>query len=137
MSAILQRKLPPKCGDPGIFTIPYRVGNTLIGKAMLDLRVSINVMLKFIYTSLHLDPLKETGIIIQLTDCINAYPDGLIEDVLVKINELVFPTDFYVLDMDDDHSPDPSCLLLGRRFLSIARTKIDVNKDTLSMEYDG
>ncbi|XP_027156520.1 uncharacterized protein LOC113757411 [Coffea eugenioides] len=44
VSAILQRKLPPKCGDPG--------------------------------------PLKETGIIIQLADRTNAYPDGLIEDVL-------------------------------------------------------
>ncbi|XP_071904263.1 uncharacterized protein [Coffea arabica] len=52
-------------------------------------------------------PLKETGIIIQLADRTNAYPDGLVEDVLVKVNDLVFPTDFYVLDMDDDHSPDP------------------------------
>ncbi|XP_071917001.1 uncharacterized protein [Coffea arabica] len=55
----------------------------------------------------------------------------------VKINELVFPTDFYVLDMDDEHSHDPSPLLLGRPFLSTARTKIDVNKGTLSMEFDG
>nr|XP_027085074.1 uncharacterized protein LOC113707112 [Coffea arabica] len=44
VSAILQRKLPPKCGDPG--------------------------------------HLKETGIIIQLADRTNAYPDGLLEDVL-------------------------------------------------------
>nr|XP_027076958.1 uncharacterized protein LOC113700697 [Coffea arabica] len=82
VSAILQRKLPPKCGDPGMFTIPCRIGNTLIGKAMLDLGASINVMPKSIYTSLNLGPLKETGIIIQLADRTNAYPDGLIEDVL-------------------------------------------------------
>ncbi|XP_071917147.1 uncharacterized protein [Coffea arabica] len=137
VSAILQRKLPPKCGDPGMFTIPCRIGNSLIGKAMLDLGVSINVMPKSIYASLNLGPLKETGIIIQLTDRTNAYPDGLIEDVLVKINELVFPADFYVLNMDDEHSHDPSPLLLGRPFLSTARTKIDVNKGTLSMEFDG
>nr|XP_027090190.1 uncharacterized protein LOC113711211 [Coffea arabica] len=47
------------------------------------------------------------------------------------------PADFYVLDMDDDHSPDPSPLLLGRPFMSTAQTKIDVNKGTLSMEFDG
>ncbi|XP_071924706.1 uncharacterized protein [Coffea arabica] len=82
VSAILQRKLPPKCGDPGMFTIPCRIGNTLIGKAMLDLGASINVMPKSIYASLNLGPLKETGIIIQLADRTNAYPDGLIEDVL-------------------------------------------------------
>ncbi|XP_027108763.2 uncharacterized protein [Coffea arabica] len=137
VSAILQRKLPPKCGDPGMFTIPCRIGNTLIGKAMLDLGASINVMPKSIYASLNLGPLKETGIIIQLADRTNAYPDGLIEDVLVKINELVFPADFYVLDMEDEHSRDPSPLLLGRPFLSTARTKIDVNKGTLSMKFDG
>ncbi|XP_027172347.1 uncharacterized protein LOC113772006 [Coffea eugenioides] len=54
VSAILQRKLPPKCGDPGMFTIPCRIGNTLIRKAMLDLGASINVMPKSIYASLNL-----------------------------------------------------------------------------------
>ncbi|XP_071921880.1 uncharacterized protein [Coffea arabica] len=137
VSAVLQRKLPPKCGDPGMFTIPCRIGNTVIRRAMLDLGASINVMPKSIYASLKLGPLKETGIIIQLADRTNAYPDGLVEDVLVKVNDLVFPADFYVLDMDDDHSPDPSPLLLGRPFLSTAQTKIDVNKGTLSMEFDG
>ncbi|XP_027120707.1 uncharacterized protein [Coffea arabica] len=116
VSAVLQRKLPPKCGDPG---------------------ASINVMPKSMYASLNLGPLKETAIIIQLADRTNAYPDGLVEDVLVKVNELIFPADFYVLDMDDDHSPDPSPLLLGRPFLSTAQTKIDINKGTLSMEFDG
>ncbi|XP_027152120.1 uncharacterized protein LOC113752189 [Coffea eugenioides] len=103
---------------------------------MLDLGDSINVMSKFIYVSLNLGSLKKTGIIFQLADRTNAYPDGLVEDVLIKINELVFPTDFYVLDMDDEHSHEPSPLLLGRPFLSTTRTKFDVNKGTLSMEFD-
>ena len=60
VSAILQRKLPPKCWDPGIFTIPSRIGNTLIGKTMLDLGVSINVMPKSIYASLNVGSLNET-----------------------------------------------------------------------------
>ncbi|XP_027185156.1 uncharacterized protein LOC113783267 [Coffea eugenioides] len=137
VSAVLQRKLPPKCGDPGRFTVPCMIGNTLIRNILLDLGVSINVMPKSMYASLNLGPLKETEIITQLADRTNAYPDGLVEDVLVKVNELVFPADFYVLDMDDDHSPDPSPLLLGRPFLSTAQTKIDVHKGTLSMEFDG
>nr|XP_027076001.1 uncharacterized protein LOC113699845 [Coffea arabica] len=137
VSAVLQRKLPPKCGDSGMFTIPCRIGNTVIRRAMLDLRVSINVMPKSIYAFLKLDPLKETGIIIQLADRTNAYPDRLVEDVLVKVNDLVFPTDFYILDMDDDHSSNPSPLLLSRPFMSTVQTKINVNKGTLSMEFDG
>nr|XP_027086630.1 uncharacterized protein LOC113708366 [Coffea arabica] len=137
VSAMLQRKLPQKCGDPGMFTIPCKIGGTPIRKAMLDLGASINVMPKTIYASLNLGPLKGTGIIIQLADRTNAYPEGLVENVLVQVNELVFPADFYVLDMGDERALNPSPILLGRPFLSTARTKIDVNEGTLSMEFDG
>ncbi|XP_027099229.2 uncharacterized protein [Coffea arabica] len=137
VSAVLQRKLPPKCGDPGMFAIPCKIGNTSIRNAMLDLGASINVMPKAIYASLNLGPLKETGIIIQLADRTNAYPDGVIEDVLVQVTNLVFPADFYILDMGDERSPNPSPILLGRPFLSTARTKIDVSEGTLTMEFDG
>ncbi|XP_027166239.1 uncharacterized protein LOC113766226 [Coffea eugenioides] len=129
VSAVLQKKFPSKCGDPDRFTVPCRIDNTLIRNTLLDLGASINVMPKSMYVSQNLGPLKETEIIIQLADRINAYPDGLVEDVLVKVNELIFPTDFYVLDMDDDHSPDPSPSLLGRPFFSTTQTKIDVNKE--------
>ena len=40
------------------------------------------------------------SIIIQLTDHSNTYPKGVVEDVLVQVNELVFSTDFYVLKME-------------------------------------
>ncbi|XP_027157543.1 uncharacterized protein LOC113759177 [Coffea eugenioides] len=137
VSAMIQRKLPPKCGDSGMFTIPCKIGNTPIRRAMLDLGASINVMSKTIFTSLNLGPLKETAIIIQLTDRMNAYPEGLVEDVLVQVNELVFPADFYILDMGDEKSLNLSHILLGRPFISTVRTKIDVNKGTLSMKFDG
>ena len=84
VSAVLQRKLPPKCGDPSMFIIPCKIGNTLIINVMLDLGTS--VMSKSIYTSLNLGPLKETRIILQLADRMNAYPDRLVDDVLVKIS---------------------------------------------------
>ncbi|XP_027166238.1 uncharacterized protein LOC113766225 [Coffea eugenioides] len=137
VSAVLQRNLPSKCGDPGRFTVPCRIDNTLIRNTLLDLGASINVMPKSIYVSLNLGPLKETEIIIQLADRTNAYVDGLVEDVLVKVNELIFPADFYLLDMDDDHSSDLSPSLLGRPFFSATKTKIDVNKGTLSMKFVG
>ncbi|XP_071920743.1 uncharacterized protein [Coffea arabica] len=137
VSAILQRKLPPKCRDPGMFTIPCKIGSTPIRKAMLDLGASINVMPKTIYVSLNLGLLKGTSIIIQLADCTNAYPKGLVEDVLVQVNEIVFPAGFYVLDMGDERALNPSPILLDRPFLRTVRTKIDVNEGTLSMEFDG
>ena len=75
--------------------------------------------------------------IIQLADRSNVYPEGVLEDVLVQVNELVFPADFYVLDMQEDDSSKSTLILLGRPFLKTARTKIDVNDGTLTMEFDG
>ncbi|XP_024022401.1 uncharacterized protein LOC112091893 [Morus notabilis] len=43
-SAIMQRKLPPKLKDLGSFTIPCTIGNSYFGKALCDLRASINLM---------------------------------------------------------------------------------------------
>ena len=137
VSAVLQKKLPPKCKDPGMFTIPCKIGSVRVEKALLDLGASINVMPRSIYSSLNVGPLKETGVIIQLADRSNAYPDGVLEDVLVQVNELVFPADFYVLDMEDDNSSNFVPILLGRPFLKTARTKMDVHKGTLTMKFDG
>ncbi|CAN6712650.1 unnamed protein product [Malus baccata var. baccata] len=56
---------------------------------------------------------------------------------VVKVNHLIFSTDFYVLEMDEsDHAPTLP-LLLGRPFMKTARTKIDVFNGTLTMEFDG
>ncbi|KAM2928388.1 hypothetical protein COP2_035640 [Malus domestica] len=137
VSAVLQRKLPPKCKDPGRFTIPCVIGNTRFESAMLDLGASINVMPYSIYASMNLGELKNDGVIIQLADRSNVYPKGVLEDVLVQVNHLVFPADFYVLEMEDsNHSPQLP-ILLGRPFMKTARTKIDVFKGTLTMEFDG
>ncbi|CAN6547358.1 unnamed protein product [Malus baccata var. baccata] len=137
VSAILQRKLPPKCKDPGSFTIPCVIGNSRFESAMLDLGASINVMPYSIYASMNLGALKNDGVIIQLADRSNGYPKGVLEDVLVQVNHLIFPVDFYVLEMDEsDHAPSLP-ILLGRPFMKTARTKIDVYNGTLTMEFDG
>ncbi|XP_012453223.1 uncharacterized protein LOC105775239 [Gossypium raimondii] len=63
--------------------------------------------------------------------------EGVLEDVLVKINELIFAADFYVIKMEEDSTPGSSDLLLGRPFLSTTSTKIYVRSGTLTMEFDG
>ncbi|KAM1861411.1 hypothetical protein ACFX13_013480 [Malus domestica] len=137
VSAILQHKLPPKCKDPGSFTIPCVIGNTRFKSAMLDLGASINVMPYSIYASMNLGALKNDGVIIQLADRSNAYPKGVLEDVLVQVDHLIFPADFYVLEMDEsDHAPSLP-ILLGRPFMKTAQTKIDVAKGLVTMAFGG
>ncbi|KAL2232425.1 UNVERIFIED_CONTAM: hypothetical protein Sindi_1422500 [Sesamum indicum] len=123
VSAILQRKLPPKCNDPGTFSIPCKIEKIGIEKAMCDLGASINIMPLTIYESLNVGPLKETGVIFQLADHSVVYPEGVLEDVLVQVNELVFPADFYVLDMREDISLNSTSILLGRPFLKTSKNQ--------------
>ncbi|KAB2597239.1 S ribonuclease [Pyrus ussuriensis x Pyrus communis] len=137
VSAVLRRKLPPKCKDPGSFTIPCVIGQTKFEHAMLDLGASINVMPYSIYAPINLGELKNDGVIIQLADHSNAYPKGVLEDVLVQVNNLIFLTDFYVFEMEDTAHSTSLPILLGRPFMKTARTKIDVFKGTLTMKFDG
>ncbi|XP_050150467.1 uncharacterized protein LOC126625409 [Malus sylvestris] len=137
VSAVLQRKLPSKLKDAGSFTIPCVIGGKEFGRALCDLGASINLMPYSVYESLNLGDLKETKVVIQLADRSNRYPKGLLEDVLVQVNELIFPADFFVLEMEHDPMPTALPLILGRPFLRTARTKIDVYDGTLTMEIDG
>nr|KYP72730.1 hypothetical protein KK1_005330 [Cajanus cajan] len=102
---------------------------------MLDLGASINVMPLSIFKSLSLGPMQPTGVVIQLANRSVAHPTGFIEDVLVQVGELIFPADFYVLDMEEGFSHGSAPIILGRPFLKTTRTKIDVYAGTLSMEF--
>ncbi|XP_042409815.1 uncharacterized protein LOC121998995 [Zingiber officinale] len=127
--------MPQKCKDLGVFTIPCMIGESSFEDAMLDLGASINVMLKSVFQALGIGPLQSTGVVIQLMNRSFAHPVGVIEDVLVKVKELIFPADFYVLDMEGDTKSSHVPIILGRPFLKTVKTKIDVHAGTLSMEF--
>ncbi|XP_027344967.1 uncharacterized protein LOC113857369 [Abrus precatorius] len=131
VSSLSQSSLPQKCGDPGTFSIRCTIGESSFASALLDLGASINVMPSAVYKMLHLGDLKPTNVIIQLANRSTAQPLGVLEDVLVKVNQLIFLADFYILDMQDENST----LILGRPFLMTVKTKIDVHTGTLSMEF--
>ncbi|XP_026420135.1 uncharacterized protein LOC113316129 [Papaver somniferum] len=133
--SILQKKLPPKCKDPGSFDIPVVIGNKIFGKSMLDLGALFNVIPASIYESFNLGPLKETRIVLELADRTNVYPIGIIEYVLVQVNQFVFPADLCVLEMDSGYDASIP-LLLGRPFMKTAKTIMDVDKGTLTMKFD-
>jgi hypothetical protein len=137
LSAVVQKNMPLKQKDSGAFTIPCVICNASFKRALYDLGASISVMPKHVYDSLCLEPLNKTSIVIQLADHSFVYPLGVIEDVLVNIDSLVIPCDFYILDMEHDSydsSNNNTLILFGRPFLKTANTKIDCDKDTLSMK---
>ena len=54
----------------------------------------------------------------------------MIEDVLVKVDEFIFPADFIVLDMEEDKEIP---IILGRPFLVIGRAMTDVQRGELKL----
>jgi len=127
--------IPEKCKDPGTFCIPCIIGNNKFENAMLDLGASVSVMPLSIFNSLSLGPLQSTDVVIHLANRSVAYLAGFIEDVMVRVSELIFPVDFYVLNMEEGFSHGSVPIILGRPFMKTARTKIDVYDGTLFMEF--
>ncbi|XP_061374695.1 uncharacterized protein LOC133316911 [Gastrolobium bilobum] len=108
-SAIIQKKLPPKLKDPGSFR---------------------NLMPLSMCRALGIKELKPTTVSLQLADRSIKRPDGVIEDVLVKIDKFIFPADFVIPNMEEDVE---ILLLLGRPFLTTARAMIDVEQGKLML----
>ncbi|KAK9183016.1 hypothetical protein WN944_026165 [Citrus x changshan-huyou] len=73
---------------------------------------------------------RPTTVTLQLADRSHAYPEGKIEDVLVKVDKFIFPVDFIVLDFEADKEVP---IILGRPFLATGKTLIDVQKGELTM----
>ena len=59
-----------------------------------------------------------------------AHPEGILEDVLVKVGKFIFPVDFVILKMEED-TQNP--LLLRRPFSATGVALIDVHKGELTL----
>ena len=129
-SAVIKKNLPEKMKDLGSFTIPCTIGGIEIQKALCDSGASINLMPLSIARKLSLGELTPTTVTLQMADRTMAKPEGVIEDVLVKVGKFVFPVDFIILDMEED-SQVP--LLLGRPFLATGVALIDMQKGVLTL----
>ncbi|KAK6119641.1 hypothetical protein DH2020_046618 [Rehmannia glutinosa] len=130
-SAIIQRKLPQNLKDLGSFTIPCTIGGNFFDNALCDLGAGINLMPLSIFMKLRLGEVKLSTVTLQLADRSLAYPKGIVEDVLVKVDKFIFPVDFLVLDMEKDRGIS---LILGSPFLATAEALIDVKKGELTLQ---
>ncbi|GKA97595.1 DNA-directed DNA polymerase, partial [Tanacetum coccineum] len=102
-----------------------------IDKALADLEASISLMPYSMYARLDLGELKLTRMCIELANKSTQYPRGIAENVIIKINKFIFPVDFVVLDMKEDHK---ITIILGRPFLATAHAMIDVFNKKISFE---
>ena len=69
-----------------------------------------------IFRKLGLREANPTTITLQFLDRLFTHPQGIIEDVLVKVDKFIFLVDFIVLDMEEDKEVP---IILGNPFLAI------------------
>ena len=79
---------------------------------------------------LSLGELTPTTITLQMDDRSMAQPEGVLEDVLVKVRKFIFPMDFVVMKMEEDKQVP---LLLGKPFLATGAALIDVQNGEMTL----
>nr|XP_009800876.1 PREDICTED: uncharacterized protein LOC104246699 [Nicotiana sylvestris] len=115
------------------FTIHVRIGNIDVGHALCDLGASINLMPLSLFKQLGLGAPRPTTVTLQLADRSIAYPEGVIEDVLLQIGKFIFPADFIILDYEADELVP---IILGRPFLATGDAIIKVREGKMILRVD-
>ncbi|XP_022843424.1 uncharacterized protein LOC111366979 [Olea europaea var. sylvestris] len=105
-SAILQNKLPPKLQDPGSLKIPCSIGNDSNFNCLCDSGPNRSIK----------------------------YPRGVVENVLIKVGNFIFPIDFVVLDIEEPWYV--VLIILGRSFLSTSRAVMDFECGELTLRVE-
>jgi len=102
-----------------------------MGKALVDLGASINLMPLSMLKKIGGLEAKPTRMTLQLANNSIKYPYGVVEDVVVQIDKLNFPVDFVVMEMEKDEGVP---LILGRPFMKTAKVVINVDEGTLNLK---
>src|ERR1044072_3651915 len=102
----------------------------LVGFASCGLGERINLMPLSMFKRLNVGEVTPTMISLQMADRSIKTPHGICEDVLVRVDKIVFPVDFVILDMEEDERVP---LILGIPFLATGSALIDVEQGVVDL----
>ncbi|GKD75828.1 DNA damage-inducible protein 1-like protein [Tanacetum coccineum] len=124
-SVFIQGEMPKRMKDPGLFTLPCRLGNSKPFDTLADLGSCVNLIPLYLFKMLKIRLLEETDQVFGLADGTKSYPVGIVKNVEVHIGRLKLLEDLYVIDMKKDPATP---LLIGRGFLATASAVINCKK---------
>ncbi|XP_057734032.1 uncharacterized protein LOC130949283 [Arachis stenosperma] len=132
----LMKPIPEKFGDPGPCLVSCSIGGVVFHDCMCDLGACVSIMPFSVFARLNMAPLKRSAARFALADKSIITVMGIAEYVLVAIKDLVFPVDFYILEMPPTEGRSSSSVLLGRPFLKTSKFKLDAYTGTYSFEVE-
>ena len=99
VSSIMMNSLPIKKRDPGAPMITSEIGGMSFTRSLLDTGASINILPKAIFYRHHVGELQPFLVELCLANGSVRKPHGLVEDVIVRIEDGYFLVDFLVVDI--------------------------------------
>ncbi|PWA44664.1 hypothetical protein CTI12_AA523000 [Artemisia annua] len=112
-------QLPDKEPNPGKFLLPCTIG------------ASVNMMSFSLFKKLNLINLKKTTSTVEMADMSRTTHKGTVDNILLRVNKLIFPRDILVIDMIDECNNN---LILGRPFLATSHANIKVFEKEITLE---
>ncbi|GJU22846.1 MAK10-like protein [Tanacetum coccineum] len=85
-SAFIQGEMPKKMKDPGLFTLPCRLGDSKPFNTLADLGSCVNLIPLYLFKKLKIGLLEETKNVLGLLDGTKSYPVGMIRNVKVHVD---------------------------------------------------
>ncbi|XP_014492258.1 uncharacterized protein LOC106754712 [Vigna radiata var. radiata] len=127
----LKRKHPPKMKDPGSLTIPCAIGDVNVGRALLDSGSGINLMPLSMLKKIRGLTLKPTNIFVVVADGSSKRSYGVVEDVVIRVENLQFLVDFLVMEIKVNEMVP---LILGRPLMKTAKVVISVHDEMVMLK---
>ena len=108
--------------------ITSEIGGMSFTRSLLDTGASINILPKAVFDLYHVGELQPFLVELCLDDGSIRKPHGLVEDVIVRIEDCYFLVDFLVVDMKMTKDLSQAPIILGRPFLVTAKAVTDLGK---------
>ena len=121
VSSIMMNALPIKKRDPGAPMITSEIGGMSFTRSLLDTGASINILPKAVFDRHHVGELQPFLLELCLADGSVRKPHGLVEDVIVRVEDCYFPVEFLVVDMKMTEELSKAPNILRRPFLATAK----------------
>ena len=113
VSSIMMNSLPINKRDLGAPMITSEIGEMSFTRSLLDIEASINILPKAIFNCHHVGELQPFLVELCLADGSVRKSHGLVEDVIVRIEDCYFLVNFLVIDMKMTKELSQALIILG------------------------
>jgi Aspartyl protease len=111
----------------------YSIGSAEFSRALCELGASVSLISKLVFNRIDVGELVSTKISLQLVYMSVRQSLGKVKILSIRVDKIYLPIDFVIIKMEENPNKP---FVLGRSFLVIVGTHIDVKNDRIKLEID-